>query len=133
MLANELFDQVPPMFHELPEFVLTFFNVFCATLFSAARSVLTLAVPDWNLNPVSALFQAVLRVMVMDPVLPLSVKPSFALANAMLLRTMCEPATSGSPPPSLKPLPSPAKSEKPQLSGHRQGKVTLNWMSSHTG
>lgn len=67
-----------------------------------------------SLNPESPLFHAVLRDRVKVPVWLLSVKPLAALRKEMLFVTMwfAGPMSAESPPPSLKPFPSPWKSVK---------------------
>ena len=62
-------------------------------------------------------FQAVLRVKTKFPGWLLSVKPLAAFWKAMqlVMTWLAGPLSAASPPPSLKPFPSPWKSENPQL------------------
>jgi hypothetical protein len=86
------------------------------------------------LNPESPLFQAVLRVRVKVPVWLLSVNPFAALRKAMEFVTtwLAGPMSAASPPPSLKPFPSPAKSEKPQLRRNDQPYDKTSLIGEHT-
>src|SRR3954447_25274413 len=105
VLATSAVLQELLMFHELPEAVdeprLTPAPLARARLF--VRTDVELP----NLKPPSPLRNAVSWSTVMVPGLPLSMNPPTALSNEKLLRMMWLAGGSGSPPPILKPLPSP--------------------------
>ncbi len=113
MLSTEEAFHVPPRFQELP--LATVLDPTAAARWSAMeRLPVSRAVPPETSasKPVPALPYVELRLRVREPGLPLSVKPCLAFLNEMLLRTVWAVAGAGLPPPSLKPLPSPAKSGK---------------------
>lgn len=120
MLTKLEFFHVVPSCHEFPDAVCPE-SVICDADFvvaklHAAMLSSTSEVVVVSLKPTSPLFQAVLRDRVKLPVWELSVKPLAALLKAKQLVTTwsASPISPASPPPSLKPLPSPSKSVKPQ-------------------
>lgn len=105
--------------HELPLSFWLLLRLTCAELvvlplFFAAMLLVRVATAVLTLKPTSGLFQAVLRCRTKLPGWELSVKPFAALEKAMQFVTLWSAAflSASSPPPSLKPLPSPAKSGK---------------------
>lgn len=112
-LLKVLLDQVPDC-QEFPVALTVETRVTCTLpALTAAMLLLRLEEELRKLKPTSPLFQAVLRSTVSAPGLPLSMNPFFAFEKAMELRTMWL-AGGLSVIPSLKPLPSPLKLEKPQ-------------------
>jgi hypothetical protein len=121
MLLKLEFFQVVPSCHELPDADWLPVSVICeedvvVPLLTAAMQFSISEVLEANLKPTSPLFQAVLRVRVKLPVWLLSVKPLAALLKAkqLVMTWSAAPMSAASPPPSLKPLPSPSKELNPQ-------------------
>lgn len=107
-------DQLPDC-HELPVALIPDAVKLTCELptFATAMLLFMVELELLRLKPTSPLFHAVLRSKVKLPGFPLSIKPFFAFAKAMELRTMWL-AGGLSVIPSLKPLPSPSKELKPQ-------------------
>jgi hypothetical protein len=117
-----LFDQDALPSHEFPEEICFELRAVALSPLMAATFPLSVATAVLNLKPTLALFHAVLRLSVKSPVCELSVKPSLEFPKAMqlVMTWLAGPLSAASPPPSLKPLPSPSKGEKPHLESQLQ-------------
>jgi hypothetical protein len=116
-LLKLLFDHDALPFHEFPEEICFELKAVALSPLTAATFPLSVATAVLNLKPTLALFHAVLRLSVKSPVCELSVKPSLTFPKAMqlVMTWFAGPLSAASPPPSLNPLPSPSKGEKPHL------------------
>jgi len=112
-LLKELFDHEVLESHEFPLDLEPLTRLTWALVLTAAMLFFRVEVELRILNPLSPLFHAVLRSKVSEPGFPLSMKPFLAFEKAIEFRTTW--LAGGFPVmPSLNPLPSPLKSEKPQ-------------------
>lgn len=109
--------QAPSPSHEFPSETCSSLNEVGFSPFDAAIFPVSVATAVPNLNPIAELFHAVFRLSSKFPGCELSVNPSWLLLKAMefVITWFAGPMSASSPPPSLKPLPSPSKGLKSHL------------------